>query len=88
MKNPEALQAFVGPGIPASRLTGDQDGLYVSHGPIISKAFGWTNIGTTNNFVKREIIVCDVCLYRPYRCIYLLIFVDFDYVLMVYFLFQ
>ena len=52
------------------------------------QAFGWTNIGTTNNFVKREIIVCDVCLYRPYRCIYLLIFVDFDYVLMVYFLFQ
>jgi len=33
----QALQAFVGPGIPASRLTGDQDGLYVSHGPIISK---------------------------------------------------
>ena len=35
---PEALQAFVGPGIPASRLTGDQDGIYVSHGPVVSKA--------------------------------------------------
>lgn len=34
----EALQAFVGPGIPASRLTGDQDGIYVSHGPVVSKA--------------------------------------------------
>lgn len=33
----EALQAFVGPGIPASRLTGDQDGIYVSHGPVVSK---------------------------------------------------
>lgn len=41
-----------------------------------------------NDFVKREIILCDVCLYRQYRCIYLLIFVDFDYFLMVYFLFQ
>lgn len=55
-ENPEALQAFVGPGIPASRLTGDQDGLYVSHGPIISKAFGWTKIGTqrlckTGNYI-------------------------------------
>ena len=37
----EALQAFVGPGIPASRLTGDQDGIYVSHGPVVSKAGLW-----------------------------------------------
>ncbi|CAK9008812.1 Uncharacterized protein SCF082_LOCUS10029 [Durusdinium trenchii] len=33
----QALQAFVGPGIPASRLTGDQDGIYVTDSLVGSK---------------------------------------------------